>query len=32
MNSDIRKKILDYIERNARVDLKEVAVCLGLTY
>ncbi|MBR2530158.1 MAG: Lrp/AsnC family transcriptional regulator [Lachnospiraceae bacterium] len=31
MKSDIRKEILGYIERNARVDLKEVAVCLGLT-
>ncbi len=31
MKNDIRKEILGYIERNARVDLKEVAVCLGLT-
>lgn len=29
--SDHRKEILEYIERNARVDLKEVAVCLGMT-
>ena len=27
----MREKILSYIEKNSRVDLKEVAVCLGMT-
>lgn len=27
----MREQILNYIEKNSRVDLKEVAVCLGLS-
>ena len=27
----MREEILNFIEKNSRVDLKEVAVCLGLT-
>ena len=27
----MREKILNFIEKNSRVDLKEVAVCLGMT-
>ena len=27
----MREKILNFIEKNSRVDLKEVAVCLGIT-
>ena len=28
---DMREEILNFIEKNSRVDLKEVAVCLGIT-
>ena len=28
---DMREEILNFIEKNSRVDLKEVAVCLGIS-
>ncbi len=27
----MREKILNFIEKNSRIDLKEIAVCLGIT-